>query len=53
MHKECLETYNDLIIMLFCFFVYLLDSISIIEIAIIELYLHVCHHAVITTYMTN
>ena len=35
MHKEGLETYNDLIKMLFCFFVYLIDSIRIIEIAII------------------
>ena len=33
MHKICLETYNDLIKMLFCFFVYLVDSIRIIEIA--------------------
>ena len=47
MHKEGLETQNDLIKMLFCFFVYLMNSIRI-EIAIIG-----CHHAVITTYTTN
>ena len=35
--QEGLKTKNDLIKMLFCFFVYLIDSIWIIEIALIGL----------------
>ena len=37
MKKKCLDAKNDLIKMLFCFLVYLIDSIRIIEIAIIGL----------------
>ena len=37
MHKDGLETKNDLIKMLLCFFVYLIDSIRINEIVIIRL----------------
>ena len=38
--------------MLFCLFVYLIDSIRVIEIAVIELSLLISHHAMITFYMT-
>ena len=35
MHKEGFETYKDLIKYLFCFFVYLLDRISKLQLRII------------------
>ena len=52
MHKEGLETYNasmKLLTLLFCISV---RQDKVIEITIIELYLNVYHHTVITTYMT-
>ena len=53
MHKEGLETYNDLIKMLFCFFVCLIDSLKL---QLLDYGLCNCMYvtfAVITTYMTS